>query len=68
MFTRMNSPTTDERLATPRTLNCCQSLGQWLNIGAIGILSAVSAMLFVQLQAVSLRVASEQSQIDELRS
>lgn len=65
----MNSPTTDERsLATPRTLNCCQSLGQWLNIGAIGILSAVSAMLFIQLQAVSLRVASEQSQIDELRS
>jgi hypothetical protein len=36
-------------------------------VGAIGILSAVSAILFIQLQAVSLRVASEQYQIDELK-
>jgi hypothetical protein len=41
--------------------------GRFLNIGAIGILSAVSAILFIQLQAVSLRVASEQYQIDELK-
>ena len=41
--------------------------GRFLNVGAIGILSAVSAILFIQLQAVSLRVASEQYQIDELK-
>jgi len=69
MFTRMNSPTSDERSHSTRHIHgCCQSLGQWFNIGAIGILSAVSVMLFIQLQAVSLRVASEQSQIDVLKS
>ena len=41
--------------------------GRFLNVGAIGILSAVSGILFIQLQAVSLRVASEQTQINELK-
>ena len=48
----------------PSYLSC---MGRCLNLGAIGVLSAVSALLFVQLQAVSIRVASEQRQIDELR-
>ena len=41
--------------------------GRYLNIGAIGALSIVSGMLFIQLQAVSLAVASEQRQIDALK-
>jgi hypothetical protein len=40
---------------------------RFLNVSAIGVLSAISALMFVQLQAVSLQVASEQKQIDELR-
>lgn len=43
------------------------SIGRYLNIGAIGALSIVSGMLFIQLQAVSLAVASEQRQIDALK-
>lgn len=34
---------------------------------AIAILSVVCCVLFIQLQAVTVRVASEQRQIDELK-
>ena len=62
----------EESLSSPRPAgggsnNCLSCAGRCLNVGAIGVLSAVSALLFVQLQAVSIRVASEQRQIDELR-
>lgn len=47
--------------------NILINIGRFLNVSAIGFLSAVSVLLFIQLQAVSLQVASEQKQIDELR-
>ena len=39
-----------------------------LNVTAIGALSVFSAYLFVQLQIVSTRVASEQRQINQLKA
>ena len=58
----------DESASSSRTsANPLAIAGRFLNIGALGILSAVSTILFIQLQAVSLRVASEQYQIDELK-
>jgi len=62
------SPNHDESASASRTgANPLVIAGRFLNVGAIGILSIVSAILFIQLQAVSLRVASEQYQIDELK-
>ena len=40
---------------------------QYLNFVAIAGLSIVCALMFIQLQAVSYKVASEQQQIDELK-
>jgi hypothetical protein len=64
------TPLNEESPSSPRPgggSNYLSCAGRCLNVGAIGALSAVSALLFVQLQAVSMRVASEQRQIDELR-
>mmetsp|Transcript_21769 Transcript_21769/g.33227 ORF Transcript_21769/g.33227 Transcript_21769/m.33227 type:complete len:323 (+) Transcript_21769:194-1162(+) len=47
--------------------NMLVKIGRFLNVSAIGVLSIVSVLLFIQLQAVSLQVASEQKQIDELK-
>ena len=47
--------------------NMLVNIARFLNVSAIGVLSAVSVLLFIQLQAVSLQVASEQKQIDELK-
>ncbi|KAL7459733.1 hypothetical protein ACHAWC_011941 [Mediolabrus comicus] len=54
---------------TPRasSSNWLVNILRFLNVSAIGVLSAVCTLLFIQLQAVSLQVASEQKQIDELR-
>mmetsp|Transcript_6765 Transcript_6765/g.11019 ORF Transcript_6765/g.11019 Transcript_6765/m.11019 type:complete len:463 (-) Transcript_6765:46-1434(-) len=47
--------------------NVLVNIARFLNLSAIGVLSVVSVLLFIQLQAVSLQVASEQKQIDELK-
>ena len=47
--------------------NMLVNIGRFLNVSAIGVLSTASVLLFIQLQAVSLQVASEQKQIYELR-
>ncbi|KAL7536523.1 hypothetical protein ACHAXR_007213 [Thalassiosira sp. AJA248-18] len=44
-----------------------EEVGRYLNVGAIGVLSVVCGFLFIQLQAVTLKVASEQRQIDDLK-
>ena len=55
-------------LTAPRSRNnMLLNIGRFLNVSAIGVLSVVSVILFIQLQAVSLQVASEQKQIEELR-
>lgn len=55
-------------LTAPRSSNnMVLKIGRFLNVSAIGVLSVVSVLLFIQLQAVSLQVASEQKQIEELR-
>mmetsp|Transcript_34767 Transcript_34767/g.52091 ORF Transcript_34767/g.52091 Transcript_34767/m.52091 type:complete len:465 (-) Transcript_34767:1284-2678(-) len=55
-------------ISPPRSSNnMLVNIGRFLNVSAIGVLSIVSVLLFIQLQAVSLQVASEQKQIDELK-
>lgn len=70
MFSQLAPPVSDEEsVPSSRTgSNMRAKLGRCLNVAAIGILSVVSAILFVQLQLVSSRVASEQRQIDELKT
>mmetsp|Transcript_25730 Transcript_25730/g.36306 ORF Transcript_25730/g.36306 Transcript_25730/m.36306 type:complete len:170 (-) Transcript_25730:1044-1553(-) len=41
--------------------------GRVLNCGAITALAVVNALLFLQLQAVTYKVADEQNQLDELK-
>ena len=62
-LTPLNTP-----MPTPSNRsNIFVNLLRFLNVSAIGALSVVSVILFIQLQAVSLQVASEQKQLDELR-
>ena len=47
--------------------NLLANFGRYFQIVAIAGLSIVCAFMFIQLQAVSYKVASEQQQIDELK-
>ena len=76
MYSRARTPNDDEESVSSSSRtgddgssspNFLANLGRILNIGAIGALSVVCAFLFIQLQAVSMRVASEQQQINDLK-
>lgn len=67
-------PLTDDASPSPTTAggssssNCLSCAGKSLNFIVLLVLSAVSALLFIQLQALQYQVASEQRQIDDLKS
>ncbi|KAL7538604.1 hypothetical protein ACHAXR_008685 [Thalassiosira sp. AJA248-18] len=56
-----------QQLTTNDDANLLANFGRYLNFVAIAGLSILCAFMFIQLQAVSYKVASRQQQIDELK-
>ena len=68
MFSQLNdnNPPTDGETAPSRSsTNLLANIGRFV---PIVILSAFTVLIFIQLQAVSLRVASQQQQIYDLKT
>jgi hypothetical protein len=66
LFTRVLSPIheSSQQQQQNNTPTCC--VHRLLHYGALTILSVAIALLFIQTQAISLRLASQQQQIDSL--
>lgn len=60
------NPENDVSSPSRKCSNTRSKIGSCVNIGALGALSVIVAFLFVQLQVVTTRLASEQRQIDQL--
>jgi hypothetical protein len=64
----LNDDSTPSSTAGGGSTNWLSCAGKSINFIVLLVLSAVSALLFIQLQALQYQVASEQRQIDDLKS